>query len=160
MRRSLFLTMAAGLLASLAASMPAQAGSISYTVDTEVFVTAGVATTAIVEFSAPVSGPISILASGLGPVSGFAGTPTADDATFVFAPTAAGEYTLDFTIYGPSTPALLGLGGTVNGSTGQGGVVVLSVAPTVVPEPASLALLGIGMASFFTYRRLFKKASV
>jgi hypothetical protein len=26
-----------------------------------------------------------------------------------------------------------------------------------VPEPTSMALLGIGMASFFTYRRLFKR---
>jgi hypothetical protein len=32
-------------------------------------------------------------------------------------------------------------------------------ASAVVPEPTSMALLGIGIASFFTYRRLFKRAA-
>jgi hypothetical protein len=34
-----------------------------------------------------------------------------------------------------------------------------SVTQMAVPEPTSMALLGIGMAGFFTYRRLFKRPS-
>jgi hypothetical protein len=41
------------------------------------------------------------------------------------------------------------------GSTAPGPLTVTEV----VPEPTSMALLGIGMAGFFTYRRLFKRAT-
>jgi hypothetical protein len=44
--------------------------------------------------------------------------------------------------------------GTSADSAGYG---VQESAGAAVPEPTSLALLGIGMAGFFTYRRLFKR---
>jgi len=37
--------------------------------------------------------------------------------------------------------------------------VITQAFSSAVPEPSSMALLGIGMASFFTYRRLFKRPS-
>ena len=48
----------------------------------------------------------------------------------------------------------------VGGSKGATvSIVDQGFSSTAVPEPTSMALLGIGMASFFTYRRLFKRHS-
>jgi hypothetical protein len=51
----------------------------------------------------------------------------------------------------------------LNGGTdGSASVSVVSQgfsSSGTVPEPTSMALLGIGMAGFFTYRRLFKRAA-
>jgi hypothetical protein len=64
MRRSgFFLSLAAGLVASLALSAPTQAGTI-FDVEAEVIVAKGTATSVIVDFSpGPITGPITILSS-------------------------------------------------------------------------------------------------
>jgi len=49
-------------------------------------------------------------------------------------------------------------GGATTGSSGSISIVEQGFSSTI-PEPTSLALLGIGMAGFFTYRRLFKRAA-
>jgi hypothetical protein len=169
MRRA-FLFLAAGLLASAAVSAPAQAGMVLYTVESEIVVTAGSATSATLVFSEAVSAPLTITSTTLPttpPISVTLNSPLPGEITFGFADAGPGPggipkvYVLDFTVMAPSSPALLGTGGTISGSTGtQGGVVILSVTQSTVPEPASLALLGIGMTGFLAFRRFFKKTAV
>jgi len=47
--------------------------------------------------------------------------------------------------------------GSISGATL--GVTETASPPVVVPEPTSMALLGIGMTSFLAFRRFFKRAS-
>jgi len=160
MRRA-FLFLAAGLLASVAVSAPARAGNVLYTVTSDVVVTAGTATTATYTFTNPVFAPVTVTSTTLPtPVVGVAGSPGADNIKFTFAAAGPGSYVLDFTVESASFPVLAGVGGTVGGGTNpQGGVVVLSITQSV-PEPASLALLGIGMTGFLAFRRFFKKTAI
>jgi PEP-CTERM motif len=161
-RRALFLSIAAGLLASLAVSMPARASSIVYNVTSDVIVTSGMATSATVVFSDPVvSGSVSNIVSNLPPLVVGTTGPGLDDVTFTFGgPAGTGTYFLDFTV-SSTFSGLLGVGGTISGSGSHnpgGGVVVTGV--SFIPEPTSMALLGIGMTGFFAFRRFFKRTNV
>jgi hypothetical protein len=160
-RASLFLSLAAGLVASLALSAPAQAGSVLYDATSFVYVYTNTATDATVTFNQVVSGPVTILpATTLTGVTVLPIGPTDTSITFDFNPVGAspGVYKLDFTLY--STSGLVLQGGTVSGSPLPMGGVSGFVTPASVPEPASLALLGIGMTGFLAFRRFFKKTSV
>lgn len=152
-KRSFLLIAAFGLLASLAFTAPSHAGTV-YTVDSTVYVLAGHATDVTETFSAAVSGPVTVTSTTLSVI----GSPTVSgsNVTFNFASVGVGFYTLDYTLTGG--PGLLGLGGTLSGTGAhQGGAAVLV---TSVPEPTSVALLGIGMTGFLAFRRLFKRRAV
>jgi hypothetical protein len=65
--------------------------------------------------------------------------------------TTGGPLTLDgltFSVYEQGT--------SFNNNT-QVSSVKIGIENSAIPEPNSMALLGIGMAGFFTYRRLFKR---
>ena len=70
-----------------------------------------------------------------------------------FSPTASGSYVANFT--SPDVVHLQSyfLTGLTNAVTASGINVVLTVAS--VPEPSSIALLGIGLSGFIAFRRRF-----
>jgi len=70
---------------------------------------------------------------------------------FNFATLVGGTTTISINETGANFGAILGNAGATSGPG------LLTVTELAVPEPTSMALLGIGMAGFFTYRRLFKR---
>jgi hypothetical protein len=178
LKRSVFLALAAGLIASVALTAPAKAASTLVTTTAFFELSPSTATTIAIGFQyqdsalAPLSNisDIQVVADGaLGVTNASFSTNGTDLITVVFAPA---NHT-DGTIGPPPTPGLKFTFLTDNavgnvflkemrilltpGDTASQSVTVTSSA---VPEPASLALLGIGMTGFLAFRRFFKKTSV
>jgi hypothetical protein len=163
MRRS-FLFLAAGLLASLAFVSPSQAGS---TIETEGHFSlagTGVISANDLEFtySPGVLPPLGAIIVNSTTFTSLTASSSGNTLTFFFTPTASGSIDFTFTSAADPTSVFLygtqvtGVVGKVSGISQEGHIVAVIGA---VPEPTSMALLGIGMASFFTYRRLFKRHS-
>jgi hypothetical protein len=81
--------------------------------------------------------------------------------TFDFSPFASGLGTINITFtatsFSTGISSFAGLFSTVGAkATGDGSFSQIAV----VPEPTSIALLGIGMSGFFAFRRFFKRTRV
>jgi hypothetical protein len=167
MKRSFFLSLAAGLLASLAFATPSQAGGTLVTTTLEFVGPLSPAATSIVIDYTLTSGSISELGGLASSAPGTTLSGTSDTATLSFSPGVTSFTVVKFTflesaIDFPVSPANIMLASVTAQPGGQNVMMstALSFAPAVVPEPSSMALLGIGMTGFFAFRRLFKRVSV
>lgn len=145
------------VLAGLASATPSHAGSV-------------ITTTFGFTSASPGLTDVVITYSGVGTLSDL--TPTAlpggvgtaslsgDVVTLTFSPKDVGPFGLfTFTLKDTTDSGTTGAYTySPSGTSLQG--VDFSVSQAGVPEPASFALLGIGMAGFLAYRRFFKKTSV
>ena len=160
MSRRFFLTLAIAGLLGLAFATPSQAGFV-YDLTGSFSVTGGTATnvemlltptTANVTFDSITGFPA---ASASVTTTTFFGT-TYPSVELDFPPTASASYVVQITSdvqLHLQSYFLTGLSSNVTASS-------INVALSAVPEPASLALLGIGMTGFLAIRRYFKKTSV
>jgi len=82
-------------------------------------------------------------------------TPIYDFSNFK----AGGDLTLSFSKVGADFAAVILHGGTISG-TGGFSQSDASGPPQAVPEPASMALLGIGMTGFFAFRRFLRRKAI
>jgi PEP-CTERM motif len=149
MNRSVFLSLAAGLLASLAFAAPSQAAT--QLVTSSFAGSGGTMSDIEIVFSAP----ITSVSVGSNNLPGFTATFSGNLLTESFTPAATGF--ADVVVQG----AGVGTGSfTPTGLTS--GFVLSSFAVTFasVPEPTSIALLGIGMTGFLAFRRFFKRTAV
>jgi hypothetical protein len=165
--RSLMLSMAAGVVATLAFVTPSQAGSTLVTTDLTVSITSsngGTPTLTDIQIQYSSVDPISDLKVTGGTLTGVVLTEPHPNLVEVTFDRSSGG-TVDFTFLtgaaaGSVTGIVTGHSGIITGdhnATLTSSAVVTSVA---VPEPASIALLGIGMTGFLAFRRFFKKTSV
>jgi hypothetical protein len=160
-RRLLFTTLALAALLSLATATPSQAGATLVTTTASFVITAPAGTTASdFEFDYTPVDPITGLTITSTSLTGatIAEGP-ANDITVSF--TAASSGFVDFSFYtnapaadvGLNTFFLTGASHPIRDSS-----LSVVVTPSSVPEPASLALLGIGITGFLAVRRFLKRA--
>jgi hypothetical protein len=155
MKRSL-LALAAGILASMALAAPSHAGTVTVTGSWSV--PGATATEVDFFFSAPVTAIVSSTSVPATPAGvGSIPPPPPNEVIFTYTPATVGS-ALTFTV---DTTGVF-LTGEVNGASimGTPTEVNFNFVPASVPEPTSVALLGIGMTGFLAFRRLFKRTAV
>jgi hypothetical protein len=160
-KRSLFLTVAAGLLASVAFATPSQAGSTTVTTTVSFNVTSpGTASDVEVTYTPGVD-PVTLGTAPSGVTLTADPGGLANTVEAAFSPAASGTFSFTFTTAtpGPITFSSASLTGVTAGSSGTVSVGV-TASSGVVPEPGSMALLGIGMTGFLAFRRLFKRHAI
>jgi len=157
MKRSLFLSLVAGLLASLALTAPSQAGSVLVVTDALLVAPAGTASAdAEITYSTVPTGPITILGTTTVAVTGM--SISGDAITINYTP-IKGNQELDFTFF--ATPPITITADTLTGVVGPGPVgIIANVNAAVVPEPTAIALLCVGLSGVVAFRRYFKRTTI
>jgi len=158
-KRSFFLTVAAGLLASVAFATPSQANTVVTTASFSVN-SGGTASDIEITYTPgvdPIGTPVVISTGGLSGLTFSEPVANEIEVSFTAKGATTGDLVFTFTTGtpGPITFSSASLTGVSSGATGT-----LTVAVASVPEPTSIALLGIGMTGFLALRRLFKRTAV
>lgn len=150
MKRSSFLALAAGVVTSLALAAPSHAGSVTVTGSWSV--PGAVASELDFYFSSTVTSVTSYTGAPTPQVP----TTSSNEVIFTYNPAVEGG-TLTFTVDTSGTFK----GGAINVETitGNNSANNFNFKTAAVPEPTSMALLGIGMTGFLAFRRLFKRNS-
>ncbi len=158
-KRSFFLTVVAGLLASMAFATPSQAGSLIITTNAQ-FGGVVVSGTEVDDIS--VSYSVSTF-NDLTQTKGPAGTFMTSGNTVIFTfntPQSAGA-SVSWT-YETTSSGMVGLGtyGVSPTTTFVSPSLTVNISQSAVPEPTSVALLGISMSGLLAFRRFFKRTKV
>jgi len=165
MNKRFFLALAMAGVLGFAFASSARAGTV--TVDAGFLVVGGTATDMEITFALGAGDSITSVVTpvsnaNLGPIAYTVNGP--NEVTLVFGASAGTipafpALPVEFTF--TTNSATVGvLAVAVTGSTGSGAFGGATATLQSVPEPASLALLGIGMTGFLAFRRFFKKTSV
>jgi hypothetical protein len=152
MKQSLLLSLAAGLVASLALAAPSHAGPVTVTGSWSV--PGATATEVDFLFSAPVTA-VDSFSGAPAPNPPTIPPPPPNEVIFTYTPAVVGG-ALTFTV--ETTGMFLGGGINTESIIGNPTSNNFNFHTTSIPEPASIALLGIGMAGFFALRRMLKRA--
>jgi len=169
-KRSFFLTVAAGLLASVAFATPSQAANQTVTTSVS-FSSVGGSVSDFQITLAPTVDAIVGTPTVTGTVTGvtvytsgaaFPGPPpiTLGSSTVGITFTAVTSGSFVISVVTPSTATGFSAASFSFSGTATTVSSSVTVSPTAIPEPTSMALLGIGMTGFLAFRRLFKRGSV
>jgi len=128
-----------GLNATYVAQSMAVSGTVNNPTPTQV-----VTVTPFTSNSAPTSDTVTIIGAGL---LAYEKPPAGNTVTLNYSAGPSG-------VYGTAGPGVA-FSGTA--TAGAKIVITYNFTSSAVPEPASMSLLGIGMAGFFAFRRFFNK---
>jgi PEP-CTERM motif len=140
------------LLAGLASATPSRAGSVLTSISYSS------ASPGLTEIDLAYSDVGTLGAPTPGTFTGGTATLVGDVVELKFSPSSTGPFSFSFTMTdtlssgATATPTFTPSGSSLTAFS-------FSVTQSSVPEPASIALLGIGMTGFLAFRRFRKKAS-